>query len=189
VSVIVPLCCVLHFCGGCGLLFVPTIDTYPNPVREVYVRDVFTQMPIPSAKVECFVVPVSHKGPFETRPRSIKASERYDWNPTDGGDRLTVTRVGESRFALASRSMLGWWQCLWPLWSWATAGDWQYHGHATRIVASAPGYAPQMIQYEAGESSAAFKAMQGDQALIFDLKPFSATTQKVEPGRTEPGRQ
>ena len=52
---------IAQLCGGCGLLWVPAIETVPSPVRQVAVLDDATKAPIPGAQVVCRIIAVDTK--------------------------------------------------------------------------------------------------------------------------------
>lgn len=168
-------------------MFVPAIDTYPAPVREVRVLDAGTGLPVASAKATCLVAPDTYKGPkleYERDVQAVPGAGIYE-NERAGVTRLKVVRSGDGRFSIDRRSRLVWWQCIWPL-GWATPGDWIYHGHKTEISVAAPGYLPQRIEYWTGLTRKSFKAMPEEGVLVFGLVHLS---EDIPATRANPPRE
>ena len=141
----------LLICGGCGLVWFPMLQQCPGPVREVRVCDPVTGAPIRHSNVYWLVVPHEYKGyPCDGRQFWISVNDLESSHENREKERIYGQRIAEGRFRLDSKLLLAGWQWLWPLWSWATSGDFEYHGYATEIIVTAPGYAPGRILFAAG---------------------------------------
>ena len=138
-----------QFCGGCGLLWLPALETVPSPVRKVAVRDENTRAIIPSAGVTCRIISV------DTKTDLFHKSEFHLWDEPREVGRISVTREN-GLFVLHGRLLLAGWQDLWPLFSWATAGDWHYHGYRAKIVVSARGYVSEEVEFPSDASPSEF---------------------------------
>lgn len=111
-----------------------------------------------------------------------------------GAGAMRGRQFSDGEFRLDAKPLLAGWQWLWPLWSWATYGDFEYHGHA-EIVALADGYRPARILFATDLLPPAFRThakctsdflLSDDGVLIIFLQsvPPRVATTRLEQGRS-----
>lgn len=152
--------------GGCGLLWLPGLDAYPAPVKSIEVHDASTGKIVSDAVVDFYVVPCTEKSDPGWLETTFFAMDQGAGHTTH----INVAYLGGGRFQPGTATMLSGWQCLWPLFSWSTEGDWEYYGHFTRFAINAPGYREARVEF-APEGS----AENLNQALAFDGHHLDST--------------
>jgi hypothetical protein len=138
--------------GGCGLVFLPMRQKFPEPVAAVRVVDASTGEDIESAEVTFEVC--DHQGDKHLPPRLLDAKApatkpAQGPQPRQGGSRkeLAVSRGREGAFTFEAFEAVVWAQWLFPL---SSGNDfWKLHDCEGRIRAAAPGHAPLVFQYAA----------------------------------------
>jgi|GEM_PF-4095791 len=183
-------------CSGCGVVWLPSIEVCPNPVKTVRVCDQATGSVISHSEVAWRVLPHEYKGyPWDGGRFYAPANLVSPDIGMGGAKTMRGRRLNDGEFRLNAKTLLAGWQWLWPLWSWATYGDFEYHGHATEIVASAVGYHPARILFATDLLPSAFRThakctsdflLSDDGVLTIFLQsaPPAVATSRLERGRS-----
>ena len=142
----VVFCFALAMCAslcGCGAVFVPRVQCFPDPVRLIVVNDAETEHPLDSAQVTYWIEPYCNW--FEQAGPWI-ASENTDLDRMgDTAELVAVTDQGDGEFTVKWCRKTGWVQWFFPI---PSPLGWNlYREHQAVVLAEASGYYPLKISY------------------------------------------
>jgi hypothetical protein len=108
VSALLLSCLICITYGGCGVVFIPTVQTYPDPVKTIELRDAASGSLISGGDVRFLIEPDEYKGyPWDNR--SAWASVASAFPGGEGGQMLPVIYSTKGRFAPERKVSLAFW--------------------------------------------------------------------------------
>jgi hypothetical protein len=130
--------------AGCGVVYVPVVQHFPEPVRAVRVVDDQTGKTIPGAHVDYVVR--RHSGWTHEQP-VLKDAQGPAADTAAPVMELKVFRYHDGAFTMDDASRTAWVQNYFPI----KRGDGYdyYHDYAARIRATAPDHDPLAVEYAA----------------------------------------
>ena len=128
-------------------------------------------------------IPVIERCPGPVRAVQVRDDVTNTPIASAGMERLAVKPGADGVFAVEGRHYLAGWQWLFPLFSWASYGDFKYHGHGTILTAWAPGYSVASLRIPAGIASRDL-ATQSDSDARFELDPAGKLLVFLRPAGT-----
>lgn len=132
--------------AGCGVVYVPHVQTFPEPVRAVRVIDEQTGKTLAGAHVDYAVL--RHTGWSHDQP-ALKEAQWASVDTPDGAqvEELKVLQYRDGAFIMEGSSRTAWVQNYFPLKG--GEGYDYYHDYAARIRVTAPGHEPLAVEYAA----------------------------------------
>jgi hypothetical protein len=131
---------------GCGVMYVPVQQRFPEPVRAIRVVDDETGRTIAGAHVDYEVL--RHAGWSHEQPalKEAPTAAAETQGAASAGD-LKVLRYRDGAFVVEDSSKTAWVQNYFPLKG--GEGYDYYHDYTARIRATAPGHEPLVVEYAA----------------------------------------
>jgi len=185
---LVSTCVLSALCGGCGALYLPMVQRFPEPVRGVKVVDAETGKVVPAAGVSFELQ--RHEGDTLGAAALLDVPDATLMGPpaadSDTHRRLTGRRETDGLFVFEPTRPLVWTRWFFPFR--LAEGYTRYYDYDARIRATAPGYNSLALMYAgrrppvmgwseaAGNGIARFDV---DGVLWFHLRK-SAARSKVE---------
>jgi hypothetical protein len=152
--------------GGCGVVYVPVVQHFPEPVRAVRVVDDQTGKTIPGAHVTYEVR--HHAGWSHEQPVLKEAQHPVDTQAAEAPTMLKVLYYRDGAFVVQETSRTGWVQNYFPLKG--SDGYDYYRDYAAWIRASAPAHEPLAVEYAAERPPVAgWSEMAGGGRAEFDI--------------------